>query len=65
MPKGDTAAGCIPFRLACEKIVLFLTFLSETFSRMSWRRCLTPVRAEFSRQAGERFGEKRLETAGF
>ena len=37
----------------CEKIVLFHGAACRKFPRTSWRRCLTPGRAEFSRHAGE------------
>ena len=37
----------------CEKIALFCEAVCGKFSRMLWRRCLTPDRAEFSRHAGE------------
>ena len=62
---GDPFGHGCPFALAWEKMVLFLTFVNGMFFRMSWRRCLTPGRAEFSRHAEGRPIHKCLETAYF
>ena len=56
--------GCL-FPQTCEKIALFRGFARRKFIRTSWRRCLTPGRAEFSRHADELPVCKSPETANF